>query len=192
MKKTITTLLTIVGLMSLTGCQFESTASATKKEAHAVERQQAQYEKSQPIPTFNWSLERDLVIKLYKLRNQKVSTHSVWRSKTGMIEGDCPSIGFGIPYDVSLTNPWVSVDRANNGKRGDGTDYSLTSVGQPEPNGIFASQNTNATWIMCVGDGGTIEPHYVEATVNVYPYDVKVDYKNNRVTRVGKKSVQLK
>jgi len=163
------------------GCQMQE--NPTSKEKKMVNQQQLQYSKAQPIPTYDWSLERDLVIKLYNLRNQKVSTHSVWRSDYGMIEGDCTSMGFGIPYDTSLTNP-LKGEYLHNG--------ASATVGQAEPNGVFASQNTSATWVMCVGDNGALEPHYVESKVTVYPYEVKVDYEKNRVYRIGKQSATLK
>ena len=169
-------------IFGLLGC--ETKASQEKEDNEAVQRQQAQYAKVQPVPAYDWSLERDLVIKLYNIRNQRVATHSVWRADYGMIEGDCPSMGFGIPIDTSLTNPQMAVRIY----RGGGT----TSIGQAEPNGIFASTNTSATWVMCVGDGGTIEPHYVETKVTVYPGPVKVDYDKNRVVRAGKATVTLK
>lgn len=156
--------------------------SQNKKDSKAAARQQSQYAKSQPVPAYDWSLERDLVIQLYNIRNMRALTHSVWRSDRGMVEGDCASIGFGIPYDTSLTNPLVSTgDRI----------YSITSIEQPEPNGVFASKNTAATWVMCAGVAGSIEPVYVETKVTVYPYPVKVDYKTNRVQKSGKATVTI-
>ena len=59
-------------------------------------------------------------------------------------------------------------------------------------NGIFASKNTAATWVMCLGKGGTVEPVYVETKVTVYPGPVKVDYETNRVTRSGAATVMIK
>jgi hypothetical protein len=100
----------------------------------------------------------------------------VWRSDYGMIEGECTSMGYGLPYDTSLTNPLQSYGS---------TTYALTSIGQAEPNGVFASTNTAATWVMCIGNTGMIEPHYVESKVTVYPYPVKVDYEMNRVVKAG-------
>ena len=165
----------------LTGCNLNS-QNQNEKEKKAVDRQQSQYAKAQPIPAYDWSLERDLVIKLYNLRNQKVSTHSVWRSDYGMIEGDCTSMGFGIPYDTSLTNPLKGEYLYNS---------TSATVGQAEPNGVFASQNTSATWVMCVGDNGSLEPIYVESKVTVYSFPVKVDYETNRVTRAGKATATI-
>ena len=158
----------LFGMGSTRGCT---------SERRQVREQQVQYSIAQPIPKFDWSLERQLIIDLYRLRNEKVSTHAVWRSDYGMIEGDCPSMGFGLPYDTSLTNPLMI--------------YSGAVIEQAEPNGIYSSKNTAATWVMCVGDGGSIEPVYVESKVTIYPGPVKVDYESNRVTRTGATSVRI-
>lgn len=176
-KNIIGLLLIAVFMTAIVGCN----ESAGKKEQQVVDRQQKQFASGQPIPAFDWSLERDLLIKLYAIRNQNVITHSVWRSDYGLVEGDCPSIGYGLPYDISLTNPLQKVS----------STYGAVAVGQAEPNGIFASTNANATWIMCTGETGAIEPHYIESKVTGYPYEVKVDYTTNRVTRTGKTTVTL-
>ena len=176
----------------LSACDLNnSDKSSTVQETKVVERQQSQYAIGQPVPVFDWSLERDLVIQLYKVRNQKAATHSVWRSDRGMIEGDCPSFGYGIPYDTSLTNPLVATDIDMQGDEHQYQGGALASVEQPEPNGIFASKNTAATWVMCLGEVGTIEPIYVETKVTVYPGPVLVDYDANRVTRSGAATVLI-
>ena len=155
MKKIIVTIMALgfVG-MFMTGCQENGQERIDKQ---IVQQQQAQYAKAQPIPQYNWSLERDLLIKLYNLRNEKVSTHSVWRGNSSVIEGECPSMGFGMPYDTSLTNPLQHYSGRTTGEG--------SAIGQAEPNGVFASTNTSATWVMCIGDGGQIEPVYVESIV---------------------------
>jgi hypothetical protein len=157
------------------------------QDVKRVAKQQSQYAKGQPIPAFDWSLERHLVVELYKVRNQKAATHSVWRSDRGIVEGDCPSYGYGIPYDTSLTNPLMSTDEDQDGYG----QNALTSIEQAEPNGIFASKNTAATWVMCLGEAGNIEPVYVETKVTVYPGPVKVDYETNRVTRSGAATILI-
>jgi len=161
--------------------------SQEAKDAKQVNSQQTQYAIGQPVPVYNWSLERQMVIDLYNVRNRKVTTHAVWRSDYGLIEGDCPCMGYGIPYDTSLTNPLKATDMSD---RGFGR-AALTSIGQAEPNGIFASTSTSATWITCIGDGGFIEPIYTESKVTVYPGPVIVDYDKNRVTRSGAATVRI-
>ena len=64
--------------------------------------------------------------------------------------------------------------------------YSMNSLR------IFASKNTAATWVMCVGKSGVIEPVYIETKVTIYPGAVKVNYKANRVIRYGKANVFIK
>lgn len=160
---------------------FAACSDSTYEERRSVERQQEQYMIGQPIPMMDWSLERQLIIDLYLIRNTKVATHAVWRSDYGIIEGDCPSMGFGLPYDTSLTNPLQKVYGSSSG----------AVVEQAEPNGIFASKTTSATWVMCLSDTGGVEPVYVESKVTVYPGPVIVDYEKNRVTRSGAATVLI-
>lgn len=174
-------------VLTFIGCRKETAENRDRKR---VQQQQGQYEKGQPIPAFDWSLERHLVIELYKVRNQKAATHSVWRSDRGMIEGDCPSYGYGIPYDTSLTNPLAPTRTYWDTSVGS-TTVSYDVVEQAEPNGIFASKNTAATWVMCLGEAGNIEPVYVETKVTVYPGPVIVDYEKNKVTRSGAATVMI-
>lgn len=162
-------------LVGADGCSGQQ--SQEKKDQKVVEQQQAQYAARQPVPVYDWSLERELVRKLYDMRNQRVATHSVWRSDYGTIEGDCASMGYGIPYDTSLTNPFQVTGNSY---------HALTSIGQAEPNGVFASTNTAATWVICTSKGG-LEPVYVESHVTVYPGPMNVDYETNRVTQAGGK-----
>lgn len=188
MKRIALLLIVLAFAFTSTGCS--RTETATAKEANTVDEQLTQFSKGQPIPAFDYSFERDLVIQLYKLRNSKVTTHTVWRSDYGMIEGDCPSLGYGIPYDTSLTNPLALQSRLID----DGIGRVRTDgvVEQQEPNGIYASKNTTATWIMAVNTKTSqIEPIYIESKVTVYPYEVEVDYKTNRVHRKGASSASI-
>jgi len=181
--KNLLSMLLLVPIIGLASCA-DAAPDANKTDAQNANKQQQQYATAQPVPFYDWSLERDMVRQLYNIRNMEATTHSVWRSDLGTVEGDCPSIGFGIPYDTSLTNPLVEYRRYSSS--------AASVVEQPEPNGIFASKNTAATWVMCAGSTGAIEPIYVETKVTTYPYSVKVDYTTNRVTKAGQASVTIK
>jgi len=178
MKDYIKILLGVLSIFALTACED----SQESKDRAQVQAQQSQYAAPQPVPMYDWSLERHLITELYNIRNMRAATHSVWRSDRGMVEGDCPSMGFGMPYDSRLTNP-LKAFRVRAGK------YAV--IEQAEPNGIFASKNTAATWVMCVNTTGVIEPVYVETKVTVYPYSVSVDYDKNRVKKYGKSTVTI-
>lgn len=169
----------LIAAFALTACDHP-TPTANQRDSQQSQQQMSQYSQGQPVPSYDYSLERDLLIQLYNLRNEKVATHSVWRGDTSIIEGDCKSMGYGLPYDTSLTNPWVAEWR-----RPYVDTLAGVAVSQPEPNGVYASTNTSATWVFCVGPGGSLEPIYVEAKVTVYPGPVVVDYRNNTVERTG-------
>ncbi len=171
MKKLIIALTLFVA----SACDYED--SSEEKDQAAVQDQQALYGISQPVPHFDYSLERDMTEQLYRARNEHVATWTVWRSDMGTIEGDCPSTGFPLPYDTSLTNPLQMVAGYQ----------SVTAIEQAEPNGIFASKNSTATWIRCVIDD-VEAPVYVESKVTAYPFPVDVDYETNRVRRVNDKA----
>ena len=177
MKKLTLAIAVTAVAFSLTACK----ESQRKADAKATERQLTQYAIGQPLPAFDWSMERHMVIELYRLRNTEVATHTVWRSDRGTIEGDCPSMGFGIPYSTSLTNP---LKLSHNYR-----DSSV--IEQAEINGVFPSKNTSATWTMCTNDIGSLEPIYIESRVTVYPYPVTVDYETNRVIKAGKASATI-
>lgn len=186
MKRIFSLILILFIAVSFYGCMDDDNIST--KESKKVAQQQDQFSKGQPVPGFDWSFERDLIIQLYILRNEKVATHTVWRSDYGLIEGDTPSIGYGIPYDTSLTNPLMTTDEDP-----EGFDHSsLVAIEQPEPNGIFPSKNTTATWVMSVDkETGQILPIYIETKVTVYPYPVRVDYEANRVYKTGKATTTI-
>ena len=177
---TILVLLVGLALLGADGC---GKSSQEEKDKEQVARQQSQYAARQPVPVYDWSLERELVRKLYDMRNKRVATHSVWRSNYGTIEGDCASMGYGIPYDTSLTNPLQGYRMYSGG---------VATIGQAEPNGVFASTNTSATWVLCVGEGGFLEPVYVESKVTVFPGPMTVDYETNRVTAAGGQRVRIR
>ena len=166
--------------LSLLGCS--GGGGSEDVDATAVDKQQRHYQQVQPLPYFDYSLERDVAVQLYKARNERVVTWAVWRSDTGQIEGDCPSIGYPIPYDTSLTNPLTIINRSVYG------GYHADVVEQAEPNGLFSSKNTSATWVRCivrVNDKDVEAPVYIEGKVTAYPFPVKVDYDTNRVTPVS-------
>lgn len=168
----------------------ENSSNSEERDKSAVEEQQSLYQKSQPVPKFDYSLERDVAIQLYKARNERVTTWTVWRSDMGQIEGDCPSVGYPIPYDTSLTNPLQA--QTYTGYQ----SITSTAIEQAEPNGLFSSKNSIATWVRCitkVGDEEVEAPVYIESKVTAYPFPVEVDYDKNRVVPVrdGKPSVTI-
>jgi len=171
MKNTLRTPLTLIGLFVLVLFTMGNNDCSSNTEAAdraAVQDQQGQYRASQPVPAFDYSTERDAAIQLYSARNENVNTHTVWRSDLGTIEDHCPSIGYPIPYDTSLTNPMQHYTQGG-------------VIEQAEPNGLFASHNSIATWVRCTYKG-KITPIYIESKVTTYPYPLMVDKATNSIS----------
>lgn len=149
-------------VMVMAACGAAAEQAMTQQTDDAA----AQWFMANPLPTFNHYFEAGTVRQLYFIRNDARNTWTVWRSDgTGMIEDWCPSVGYGIPYDTSLTNPLKPY-------------YNTTSSGvvveQPEPNLLFPSKNTKATWVLCIRPNGKVAPVYVESTVTTYPWPIDV------------------
>ena len=133
-----------------------------------VEKQQDHYSKVQPLPFYDFSIPRDVLIQIYNVVTQEAhNTYTVVASMTGVVQFHGPSIGYGIPADTQLTNPlrpaWAY--RYNAGE----------IIEQAEPNGLFSSKNTDGTWILFVDDNGDITPVYTEQKVTTFPFAVKPD-----------------
>lgn len=130
--------------------------SSDSAEHDSVDAQQSLYVRNQPVPTFQWSLERHLLVQLYQARNQSVTTYSyVVNQYNGSIMWSCTSLGFPIPATTQLTNPMRYV-------------YQGATIPQAEPNGVFAPPDTDGTWVLCAGDDGNLEPVYIEEHVRTF------------------------
>lgn len=147
------------------GCAAkDETSSATRIEQDQQNRQMEQFLRNQPVPSFDWSLERHVLIQLYAARQRATNTFSVVQSEfTGKILWSCPSIGFPLPYATQLTNPLQAQ------WRGYSSDHQTSAVvDQQEPNGLFSPGDAEGTWVQCVNDKGKITPVYEERKVTTF------------------------
>lgn len=171
-------LLLLVAILTVASSCDGSEPTAEKDMAEQVNRQQAHYARVQPIPWFDYSLERYLMIQLYVARNNAVATWSyVWNDFLGIATFSCPSIGYPIPGGSELDNPLQVVEH---------THYWATTIGQAEPNGLFPPGTSAGTYIMCLNPDGTVGPVYMEPNVQTYPYPM--EEKDHRLVRTTPKS----
>ena len=144
------------------GCEWEGGQEAEDRKI--VENQQDHYAKVQPLPFYDYSIPRDIVIQIYNVVTQEArSTYTVIESITGETKFHGPSLGYGIPADVQLTNPLKPAFPWR--------DSGI--IEQAEPNGLFSSKNTDGTWVLFVDKNGDITPVYTEHKVTTFPYAVK-------------------
>lgn len=173
--------LIVLATVAIIATACSATTNTERDDTARVQEQQSQYAKVQPVPYFDFSMDRDTLIQIYKAKNEARQTHSVVMSMTGSIIWDCPSIGFPIPADAQLTNPlqmirdpWVSGSQV---------------VEQAEPNGLFSSKNTDATFVQCVGADGTVSPIYTEQKVTTFPFPVRIV--DGAIVRDGEATITL-
>lgn len=178
-KSTFVILLIVLLIPVLAGCNgSEVTNNQDTRDAQVVDRQQSQYAVSQAVPFFQWSLPRHLLIQIYELVTTRVTnTYTIFSSNgTGQIYFECPSMGYAIPADTSLTNPdqVITLDRGSYGN-------SMVTIGLAEPNGVYASENTDGTWAMCYHPSGVLVPVYTELKVTTFPAPVIWDEGTQRI-----------
>lgn len=162
-------LFVVLALGAAACAEYQQTS--VEQEANTVEGQDLIYLKGQPVPIYNYSPERDIFIQLYNFRMANVPTWTVICSNTGECMDSCPSLGYPLPADVQLTNPLKGEDYYS---RGHGS-WSAIVVEQREPNGLFSSNNTAGTWVMCVYAEGRVEPVYTELNATAYAHPVHLE-----------------
>ncbi len=159
MRKIIFTIV-IISLFMIMGC-FNS---ADRVDRVAVEEQQEHFQKVYPVPHYDYSIPRDVLIQIYDVvTTQAYTTYTVIESITGETKFHGPSVGYGIPVDTQLTNPLRPA-------------YSSGSSGiieQAEPAGVFSSKNTDGTWVLFINPDGNVVPIYTEHKVTTFPFIVE-------------------
>lgn len=167
----------------LSGCDD----TAEKADQLLVDGQQKIYQSVQPVHIYDYSIPRDVYQQIYDVVTTKaVATYTVIESITGVTRYEGPSVGFPIPADTSLTNPLQAVYRTS------GHDYSAV-IEQPEPNGLFPSKHTDATWVLFVDlESGEVYPVYSEHKATTFPFIVKKHEATSQWVRADNRPIAFK
>lgn len=153
--------------LALGACTGNQSLNADQAQTNT---QLQQYQKVQPVPYYNWSEQRNTLIQIYNAKNEARNTWAVVESMTGVALWACPSVGFPIPADTQLTNP----DQiATTVPPGSSTIYDGV-VPQMEPDGLYSSTSTDATYVLCIRPNGDTVPIYTEQKVSMFPFPVTV------------------
>ena len=142
-------------------------SGAVPSESQQIKQQRQHYEISQPVPAFEWSLERDVLIQLYLARNEALATYTVITSSFGDLIYQCASIGYPMAANTQLTNPEAAYDDANSCS----CETGSVVLPQIQPNGLY-NDNGWGTWVMCVLEDGTVYPYYTEQNAHTWPFVV--------------------
>lgn len=173
MKKKINIGLIVCLLVMLCiGCGNRETASSKENEYTQMIMEQASDAIGYPNVT-NF-FEKAQLKEIYELRDNP-ELICYWYTRNDMTgkwiyQGSC--IGYGIPYTTQFTQP-ETVQRAAlpalklNGEDRGRNEYFTEILPQADPNGLYSSASTSATWILTTDDSGKIKPTYVESEITV-------------------------
>jgi len=170
------TAITAVMMLMSSGCETTPTNETAKQEQAHTEANQANLLSVQPPPDISWSLERDNLIKRFKLQNDR----SVMFYMYVFIEGVADPIGYYQVNKVSsvnsqLTNPMQMVDDPNG-------DYSAGSSVIPSP-AEDGSYGTNGDAVF----GFTPEDIYIEHNMKYIASSIPLTFTKpvNRLTIIN-------
>lgn len=150
-KKSIIGLLLIgtlsLGSLGLIGC--DETVDSKNETAQEKLLQQANDQVGMPNITNFY--EKKMAKKILELRDDSnLICYAYVQNQMGgkfIFLGKC--VGYGLPYGTEYTNP----ERVTSGGH---------ELPQADPNGLFPSSGTSATWLMMVNDKGEQKPMYCE------------------------------
>ncbi len=180
----ITAVIALVAVLA--ACGSGGTTAPNVVDTRNTDAQMGIYNKILPVPLYDYSVERDVMIQIYNQRMKAVDTYSVAFS-FGKPIWACPSKGYPIPYTTQLTNP----QRIDDNHNGNSSFYAAGVVAQAEPNGLYTG-TTTSTWVLCVralaGGGSEVVPVYAEPDVIAFPFPVKVNMTTGEITDPGSPS----
>lgn len=157
---------------ALAGCGKRETASS--KENLYTQTLMEQSANAVGYPDVSNFFEKAQLKEIYELRDDP-KLICYWYTKNDMTgkwiyQGKC--VGYGIPYTTQFTQP-ETVQRAAlpalniNGQDKGYNEYLTEILPQADPNGLYSSPSTSATWILSVDEDGNITPTYVESEITV-------------------------
>ena len=156
----------------LVGCSQRETASS--KENNYTQDLMEQSSNIVGYPDVTNFFEKAQLKEIYELRDDP-NLICYWYTKNDMTgkwiyQGEC--IGYGIPYTTQFTQP-DTMQRAAlpvldiNGNDKGRNEYFTEVLPQADPNGLYSSASTSATWILTTDKDGNIKPTYVESEITV-------------------------
>ena len=171
--------LLVVCLWGLTGCKrARSPQTADRKAQEQTEQSMGEAFSQVGMPAIKNFQELKLSKMIYELRDREdLICYAYLKSLDGkpIFLGKC--IGYGLPYCVQFSNPekiirnkdalvFLAGVRDDNFAGGD-----VSTIPQPEPNGLFMPQSLSATWLIMIDPKtGDARPVYIEPEIIVSPF----------------------
>jgi|SRR5579859_468070 len=182
----------IIGTVFIGAVACTSAASKTSS-GQAAENQAARdgeqlLVNNQPVPVFAKSQERQNLIDLETALAKGAQTKS-FMFPMGAATSDgkfdyppfkvCNSIGGPIATGTELTNPTQVVTNSYP------SGGAALTVDQMDPTGVYSSQSSSGTWVMCLDSAGNIRPFYWEGPVATTFGDAKWNPDTKQIDDIG-------
>lgn len=155
--KCLIILMATILLISL--CGFTS-CDAVTSETKYTEKLSKEADSSIGYPNITNFFEKAQLKAIYELRDDPKLicywyTQNLYTGKW-IYQGEC--VGYGIPYSTQYTAP----TKVNNDDTG-----GNTTTEQADPNDLYSTGSTTATWILSADSQGNIKPRQVEGDIYV-------------------------
>lgn len=149
MKKSIVGLLVAVSMFGLVGCSESSTDVGSEREMNKQQQQILEESNRQVgMPNMKNNFEKKMAKDIWELRdNPDLTTYAYTQNMDGKFVylGRC--VGYGLPYTTQYTSP-EQLETGGSSNSG----YWGVTLPQADPNGLYSSETTNATWLMIINE----------------------------------------
>lgn len=156
--------LAIVAMM-IVGCNMGKTAD--QKQAEATEELMSEANRQIGLPNITHFTQKKTMKMIQEEcdRADLICYAYLYVEMTGELKflGKC--IGYGVPFSAQYTNPMKQLGGSSAGV--------MTTIPQPDPNGLYMPTSSSATWLMML-DPDTDKPRvvYLEPNVIVSPFQL--------------------
>lgn len=150
MKKILVGILLVGTLVSTVGCGSVEGEVGTEKDLNNQQKQVLEESNRQAgMPNIKNFFEKKMAKDIWELRdNPDLTTYAYMQNMNGKFVylGRC--VGYGLPYTTQYTNP-QKMGTVDGGEAGAENPYTIP---QADPNGLYSSETTNATWLMLINE----------------------------------------
>jgi hypothetical protein len=161
----IAALLVCALIAAASACSLNPNPSSSKEAGENATKEQesiatgfGRLTDSQPVPSFDYSQERQIVIDTETIRAEGTHGTAVATTLDGSLLWWCPTTGAPVPSTYQLSSETQYVDIPGD------RSHERFPLEQGEPTGVYVGDSA-ATWSICLDDNGNPFAKYEEANV---------------------------
>jgi len=178
------TLAAVALAAGVAACSASGGTNGQQQENQQQSNDTTTYEQVQPIPHFTYSQYRATLTEVEAIQALGSQTTSFFFNQ-GVADPifSCPSLGMPVPATAQLSNPQQI---ENDGYPQGG---AAVTIGQMDPNGIYAPPDSTGTNVLCLNSAGQPYIQYWEGFVDAVSGAARWDMTTHQVVVVGQPTV---